>query len=335
MYICCLRSENPQRGRQPQRAPPFKPITHRLRPPTAQARQEALDAKTLDLLIPPAAVVRTRLLGRGGCGEVYEGVWQGTTPVALKQLPVGVMSERDRMDLQREALIHSRAHNHPNVCRLYGLVLAAPDQCTLVLELHNGSLRQLLRDNDVALPSRQRYSLALDVARGMEHLHARRIVHGDLKPGNVLVHGAGPAGRRAVVSDFGLSSISCVSLSTVTAVATAAATALQSASAGMSFWYSPPELLDNHATAHAAAGDVYAFGVVLWEVFTRREPYGVAQYDAVLRVVLGGGRPALPDGAVPAACAELIARCWQQEPGARPSFAEVASCLEGLLAGCS
>jgi serine/threonine protein kinase len=275
------------------------------------------------LLIDPGAITRGRLIGQGGYGKVYEGVWKRSIPVALKWLEVGLLSERDKADIMREAYIHSCAHNHPNVCQLYGLVLQDPGECVLVMERLEQNLQQLLRDDAVVLLAPQKYRLALDAANGMEHLHSKNIVHGDLKPSNLLVGKSGSL----VVTDFGLSSISCVSLTAATM--SAAHPLLSSSSTALSVWYSPPELLDNRSTRKTAAGDVYAFAMVLLEIFTGQDPYGVAEYQAVLHIVLSGGRPKVSDR-VPPGCAALIRRCWDHDPEARPTFTEVVEALCAL-----
>jgi hypothetical protein len=155
-----------------------------------QARQGAIDRKVGHLLIPKGDIRELETLGSGGYGTVVRGVWQEDTPVAVKKLNVGTLTERAKSDMKREAHVMSMVHSHPNVCKCYGLVLEAPDECALVMEMHaRGSLLQLLQDDCAVLTWRDKLALALDVAKGMAHLHSRQrpVVHGDLKPGNVLV----------------------------------------------------------------------------------------------------------------------------------------------------
>jgi serine/threonine protein kinase len=309
-----------------------------------QARAEALDGKMLGLVISPDKITRGGLIGQGGYGSVFEGTLGGSTKVAIKSVPlIGAMRQRDQMDVKREAYIHTKAHHHPNICKLIGIMLpsfsaAAPgvpqqpsNEFVLVMELLDGDLGRYLRSaNGQALSMAERLQLALDVSTGMAHLHAKNIIHGDLKPGNLLTRRVGGAGQvQVVVSDFGLSSISCVTLCS----GTLAAQAKQSSSAGLSLWYSPPELLNNGVPQKTAAGDVYAFGIILYEIFSGRNPYIMVQYEVVLKNVLEGNRPTLPDDvAVPEGCKDLMERCWSADPAARPSFADIKLQISELLA---
>jgi serine/threonine protein kinase len=307
-----------------------------------QARSEALDSKMQGLLISPEDVTRGALIGKGGYASVFRGTWKGTEEVAVKCIElVGAMMLRDQMDVKREAYIHKQAHDHPNICKLRGVVLPSPDsklrrqsgndEFVLVLELLHGDLGQYLRGGrGELLPYPDRLKLALDVAEGMAHLHSKNIIHGDLKPGNLLIRELETPGEvQVVVSDFGLSSISCVTLCS----ATMAAQVMQSRSTGLSLWYSPPELLDNCISKKAKAGDVYAFGIILFEILTGHYPYLVSQYDVVLKNVLEGRRPLLPKGVqLPQGTQELMSSCWDADPAARPSFDEIKLTLGALLA---
>jgi serine/threonine protein kinase len=309
-----------------------------------QAREEALDSKLQGLLILPEDVTRGSLIGKGGYGSVFKGTLKGSQAVAIKSIELaGALMKRDQMDIKREAYIHKQAHDHPNICKLLGVMLpslgtqSTPQQpnteFAIVMELLQGDLGQYLRAEDELLSLEERLQLALDVAEGMAHLHSKNIVHGDLKPGNLLIRKLEGEGQQVqvAVSDFGLSSISCVTLCS----ATMAAQATQSSSTGLSLWYSPPELLDNCSSKKTPAGDVYAFGIILFEILTGQLPYSVSQYDVVLKNVLEGTRPAVPDGAqLPQGCQELMASCWDADPAARPSFAEAKHEICALLAAC-
>jgi serine/threonine protein kinase len=309
-----------------------------------QARNEALDSKLQGLLISADDVTRGELIGQGGYASVFRGTWRGGVEVALKCVElVGPMMPRDKMDIKREAYIHKQAHDHPNICKLRGVILpsstnnkrmrqqAARNEFILVLELLQGDLGQYLRGARGELLSQsERIKLALDVAEGMSHLHAKNIIHGDLKPGNLLIRELETSEQvQVAVSDFGLSSISCMTLCS----ATLAAQVMQSSSTGLSLWYSPPELLDNCISKKAKPGDVYAFGIILFEVLTGQYPYLVSQYDVVLKNVLEGKRPVLPQGVrLPQGSQQLMSSCWDADPAARPSFAEIELQLRALMA---
>jgi serine/threonine protein kinase len=308
----------------------------------AQARSDALDSKMQGLLVSKDEIHRGECIGKGGCASVFKAAWKGTEDVAIKCIElVGVMTLRDQMDVKREAYIHKQAQDHPNICKLHGVILPSPDskgdrqeakdEFVLVMELLQGDLGQYLRGiTEDLLSQPERLKLALDVAEGMAHLHAKNIIHGDLKPGNLLIRQLkGPGQVQVVVSDFGLSSISCVTLCS----ATMAAQVMQSSSTGLSLWYSPPELLDNSISKKAKSGDVYAFGIILFEILTGQHPYIMSHYEWLQKNVLEGRRPVLPEGVqLPEGSQELMSSCWDADPAARPSFDDIKQTLSGLLA---
>jgi hypothetical protein len=316
-----------------------------LLPLCAQARNEALDSKMEGMIMSADEITRGALIGKGGYASVFKGTLKGTEEVAIKCIKlVGPMMVRDQMDVKREAYIHKQAHDHPNICKLRGVIFSsadselmrmqANDEFVLVLELLQGDLGQYLRGaRGEILPQPERLKLALDVATGMAHLHSKNIIHGDLKPGNLLIRESAELGQvQVVVSDFGLSSISCVTLCS----ATMAAQVMQSSSTGLTLWYSPPELLANCISKKAKAGDVYALGIILFEILTGQHPYIVSQYDVVLKNVMEGRRPVLPEGVqLPRGCQELMSSCWNADPAARPSFDEIKRRLGAAMAACA
>jgi serine/threonine protein kinase len=170
-----------------------------------------------------------------------------------------------------------------------------------------------------------------DVARGLEYLHAgitgdgsEPIIHRDLKSANILVadnndaHGRGPKGTTdgwtIKIADFGLSRIK-EDNATMTRCGTAA--------------WSAPEIIRG-AKVYDEKVDVYAYAVVAWEVISRKRPYENKQFAEVALAVVEGKRLALTG--FPAHLVELIGQCWQDDPAARPTMAEVANQLSQHLA---
>jgi len=158
---------------------------------------------------------------------------------------------------------------------------------------------------------------ALDIARGMEHLHAMSIVHGDLKPRNVLMKTkkGDVRGYICKVGDFGFSrSVPDCHLTTATCGAVN---------------YMPPELLAQGILTPSA--DVYSFGVLLWELLVGGNPYPSKTHNEIIVLVTSGRRPNVPSR-VPAPCTDLLKRCWHQSRQARPTFTEISTTLKELLA---
>jgi serine/threonine protein kinase len=153
---------------------------------------------------------------------------------------------------------------------------------------------------------------ARDAARGMAYLHGARppILHRDLKSANLLVDGA----YTVKLSDFGLARVKSVA-------------ATMTGGLGTPQW-TAPEVLSG--TRYAESADVYSFGIVLWELLTRRCPYdGWTSAQVVARVVTTGARPGVPD-ATPPAFAALMRACWDAEPARRPPFRAVLAALDDM-----
>ncbi|KAG2424704.1 hypothetical protein HXX76_014280 [Chlamydomonas incerta] len=161
---------------------------------------------------------------------------------------------------------------------------------------------------------------AADVCRGMIHMHACGVLHGDLKPANVLLARSGKdrRGFEAKVADFGLSRI----------LLDAAASWVQSSPQG-TCRYMPPEAFRG---AFHRASDVYAFGMVLFDLAFSRRPYPhLNNVQIMMGVTEGTLQPDWPDAEWPELCA-LGRRCTAREPRARPSFAELEAELVALEA---
>lgn len=151
---------------------------------------------------------------------------------------------------------------------------------------------------------------AAEIAKGMEHCHSLGVIHGDLKPGNILLktHRADRRGYIAKVADFGLSWHVGEGDSSPQSGGTPAFTA--------------PEAFEGNALGKP--GDVYAFGVLLWCMYYCTEPFeGMLEAQVCMGVCDGWLRPSF-DAACPARFRALAERCWSQSPEERPSFTEIA-----------
>ncbi|KAL6765983.1 kinase-like domain-containing protein [Haematococcus lacustris] len=160
---------------------------------------------------------------------------------------------------------------------------------------------------------------AREVAMGLEHLHDACVVHGDLKPANVLLTDsrADTRGFQAALSDFGLSCLVVDNKSR------------NKRTSGTSAYMAPELFRDGQASPLT---DIYAFGITLWELVHGRQAYRDPDPCAVMLAVLHGERPAwtAPLEAQLTALANLYQRCVSPSPDARPSAAELV-CELGKL----
>jgi hypothetical protein len=261
-------------------------------------------------LIPWDEITLISKLGEGGFGIVYKGTWKHGGEVAIKQIK-SILEEDAELELKNESSVMAKL-NSPYIIRLFGLCWDE-NKYALVMELMpNASLSQLLRSGK-ELPWDIRYSIARDVAYGLRFLHDRKILHRDLKSANVLLDG----NLRAKLSDFGLSKVK-----TQTAY-------ISTNSWGGTVAWMAPELF-SLKPKYSATSDVYAYGMTAWELASRERPYEGVNNDIVISEVKNGNREEIPTDC-PKEFAELIEKCWSQNPSERPTMEMVVKGLESLL----
>jgi serine/threonine-protein kinase len=253
-------------------------------------------------------------IARGAIGTVWRALDTATgTRVAVKVLRPESATQPDLVDrFLTEAELLAEL-DHPCVVRVLDLVPWLGGYA-LVLELVKGTdLRHRLR-RDGPLPPAVAADVVAQVGDALAYLHGRGIVHGDVKPGNVLVPVDGGPVRLA---DFG--------------VAQRVAVAKRVGRARPRAVHATPEYVAPELVAGAAAGpgsDVYALGIVLYELLFGRTPYrGGTATEVLLRHVTCAPVPPL---GMPAAVWPVIEACTAPEPGSRPSTATVANRLRGL-----
>ncbi|CAB1099821.1 unnamed protein product [Ectocarpus sp. CCAP 1310/34] len=240
------------------------------------------------------------LLGSGGFGEVRTAKWNGAD-VAVKHLLTGGLQRDCIRSLRKEIRLHSSLH-FEFVAALYAASTIAPHLCLVVELASGGSLQHYLYSTTVPLAHALQTAFLYDVARGMSFLHAKGILHRDLKSANVLMF----ANSRLKLCDFGLSKVKTdlSSRSTHGAV-------------GTTQWMSPEEMDESPANELT---DVYSFGVLCFEVATRTEPFkGKRPAQVIGAVLYRNERPQLPQGASASPdVVPLMEHCWKEDPKERP-----------------
>jgi len=193
---------------------------------------------------------------------------------------------------------------HPCVVTVMGSVIDTKEEPLLIMEyMENGSLYDLLHNASIAIDGELIFPILQDIVRGARFLHAAdpAIIHGDLKAANVLVD----ARFRAKIADFGLSAKKYIG------------------AAGTPFWMAP-ELLSGEST-NTAESDVYSFGIILYELYSRKDPYEGEDPTQVLKLVVDkyiNKRPPVPVGC-PSKVAEIMNECLGANPEKRPTFEEI------------
>jgi len=271
----------------------------------------------------------TAKLGEGGMGEVYRAHDSKLKrDVAIKVLPAAFVQDKERLArFEREAQLLAQL-NHPNIAQIYGLETSG-EAHALIMELVEGpTLADRLADG--ALPLDEAFSLAKQIAEALEEAHEKGIVHRDLKPQNLKASIEG----KIKVLDFGLAKAMDASAGSVpggggggagdllrspTLMNSPTLTAVHGTQLGVILGtaaYMAPEQARGRAVDRRA--DIWAFGVVLWEMLAGRRLFEGETVSDTLAAVLTrevdlGALPA----ATPAAVVELVRRCLVREPRER------------------
>jgi serine/threonine protein kinase len=261
-------------------------------------------------------------IGRGGFGIVYAGRYQGQ-PVAIKTLHV--TTAKVVKSLYEEAAVMFRLAS-PYTVKLQG-ICSTPKVTSLVMErMMGGSLFHLLQDESQELPWELRYRLAYEIAEGLWSLHNQEILHRDLKSLNVLLDEE----KHAKITDFGFSKLR----GQVTSMASSAKQSLGT------LVYKAPELIEqdlanSDSDEEGAAvvkkqnpytpySDIYAYGVILWELATRKIPFEGASQRKIENKIQKGKHEKIPADCPPKFAA-LIKKCWAMKPGERPRTDEIVA----------
>jgi serine/threonine protein kinase len=243
----------------------------------------------------------TAKLGEGGMGEV----WRATDTklnreVAIKILPEVFAQDADRMArFTREAQVLASL-NHPNIATIHGV-----EERALVMELVEGpTLTERIAAGPIPLDDA--LPIAKQIAEALEYAHERGVVHRDLKPANIKIT---PDGRVKVL-DFGLAKAlgdetagrDPASSPTLTMRATMAGTLM-----GTAAYMSPEQARGENVVRRS---DIWAFGVVLYEMLTRRQLFAGPTISDTLATVL---KTEPNVAAVPAELRPIIERCLRKD----------------------
>lgn len=286
----------------------------------------SLLAETAGIRFQPGQVLLdrfriVRLLGKGGMGEVFEAHDRQTGKIALKTIRADIASSPQMFARFRREVQLARKVSGQQVCRIHELFLlpeSSGSQTTafLTMEFLEGvTLSKRLADSgplgrDEALP------IALDICEGLRLIHEQGIVHRDLKTANIML--CGRNGKiRAVLMDFGLAWLDSSGSTTPNAV-TLSEIPVQTSQellAGTPA-YMAPEQFEGKAVSPAT--DVYALGVVLYELVTGRQPYAA---DTPMAAAIRHARQPDPVSSVrshiPRHWDRVIQRCLEYDPERR------------------
>ena len=250
-------------------------------------------------------------IGMGNHTQVWEGLWSGTLPVAVKMIKS--VESTAKLDFLREGSL-MKILRHPNVINLFGVCTKELPFYIITEFMKHGSLLDFLHEcvGQKSLSLHQLINLAEQIAKGMAYLEEQNYVHRDVAARNILVGD----GMVCKVADFGLTRL----------VSEAGCN-----NSGKKFavkWTAPEALLFDRFTVKS---DVWSFGVLLYEIITYGSfPYPDLTTDEVIEKVTHGYR--MPK---PKECSykyyNIMLKCWREEPENRPCFEGLQWELEEFL----
>lgn len=253
------------------------------------------------------------LVGAGGMGEVYRAHdTRLDRPVAIKTLKDTGLDAPDHRRLERfrqEARAVARI-THPNICTLYD-VCEEGSTTFLVMEFVEGTTLER-RLEDGPLPLATALKIATQIADALDHAHRQGVVHRDLKPGNVML-----ARDRATLLDFGLAKLKEPDDGLATLTATMAAPLTEARTIVGTVPYMAPEQIEGRQAD--ARTDIFALGIVLYEMVAGRRPFTGDSSAAVMAGIVGAEPPSLSSlqPLTPLPLERLVGRCLAKDPDDR------------------
>ncbi|XP_026738774.1 kinase suppressor of Ras 2 isoform X1 [Trichoplusia ni] len=296
---------------------------HNKHPDERWPRQNSLSMKEWD--IPYDELKLFEVIGTGRFGTVFRGSWHGA--VAVKVLHV-LSDDCVPLDTFKHEVATFRKTRHENLVLFMGACMKPP-RLAIVTSLCKGMTLythiHLRKDKFTANKS---VIVAQQISQGMGYLHARGIIHKDLKTKNIFLENG-----KVVITDFGLFSVTklCFGNKLVQSV--------RGDSLGIpAGWlcYLAPELcraLTPHASLHlpfSKATDVYAFGTVWYELLCGEYPFKSQPPEAVIWQVGKGVKQSLANMQASRDIKDILMLCWSYRSAERPDFPHLLSTLQKL-----
>ncbi|MFG2470787.1 protein kinase, partial [Streptomyces canus] len=232
--------------------------------------------------------------------------------VAVKEMRIDGLDAEDTRTRRERTLREARATariDHPNVVRVYDVVDEG-ERLWIVMELVNGRSLERMTVEDGPLGPRETALLGLGLVQALRQVHARGVLHRDIKPGNVLVESADRTGHRIVLTDFGIAAMQDAKALTMVGMLVGSPD------------YMAPERVSGRP--QGPPSDIWSLGATLCAALGGRSPFSRDTTLATLHAVLYE-EPELPAAAGP--LTDILAALLEKDPSIRPTLDDVESAL--------
>uniref|UniRef100_A0A8D3AKH8 non-specific serine/threonine protein kinase n=1 Tax=Scophthalmus maximus TaxID=52904 RepID=A0A8D3AKH8_SCOMX len=262
------------------------------------------------------------MIGKGRFGKVFHGRWHGEVAIRLIDI------ERDNEDqlkaFKREVMAY-RNTRHENVVLFMGACMSPPHLAIITSLCKGRTLYSVVRDAKVVLDVNKTRQIAQEMVKGMGYLHAKGILHKDMKSKNVFYDNG-----KVVITDFGLFTISGV---------------LQAGSRREDKLRIPngwlchlaPEIIqqlspdtEEDKLPFSKQSDVFAFGTIWYELHAREWPYKSQPAEVIIWQIGSGMKPNLAQTGMGKEISDILLLCWAFKQDERPSFSKLVDLLEKL-----
>uniref|UniRef100_A0A8C0EV77 RAF proto-oncogene serine/threonine-protein kinase n=1 Tax=Bubo bubo TaxID=30461 RepID=A0A8C0EV77_BUBBB len=266
--------------------------------------------------IEASEVMLSTRIGSGSFGTVYKGKWHGD--VAVKILKV-VDPTPEQFQAFRNEVAVLRKTRHVNILLFMGYM--TKDNLAIVTQWCEGSsLYKHLHVQETKFQMFQLIDIARQTAQGMDYLHAKNIIHRDMKSNNIFLH----EGLTVKIGDFGLATVK----------SRWSGSQQVEQPTGSILWMAPEVIRMQDSNPFSFQSDVYSYGIVLYELMTGELPYShINNRDQIIFMV--GRGYASPDLSklyknCPKAMKRLVADCLKKVREERPLFPQILSSIELL-----
>ncbi|KAI0984208.1 hypothetical protein GJ496_006160 [Pomphorhynchus laevis] len=258
-------------------------------------------------IIPRSAIELVKIIGQGNFGQVYKARY------VLGEVAAKVGQDHDPVTIERflreSAILYQ--FNHPHIIKMIGICPVVP--FLIVMELAKlGELRRFLHDYQSSLNLRHLILYCCQLSGALDYLEKRKYVHRDIATRNVLV----TEFHCVKLADFGLSRELQDNYYKIS-------------KGRLPIRWMAPESINFRRFTHSS--DVWMFGVCIWEILSKgKKPFSQLSNSSVILKIESGEKLQKPDNC-PDKIYQIMKKCWEYEPSARPTFAELRCELRSIL----